>query len=184
VWEWNILQECEEDKLLWLEAFWICKLDSFDNGYNSISITLDGERLVRRHSEETREKLRNRFITDETKKKISDSNRGKKLSEEHKQKLRMIFTGRLVSEETREKLRHRAVSEETREKLRNNMLGKNRGSELGAKLSKALKGRKLTDEQKKKWSEVKLGSKHSEETKIKMRESAKLGWEKRKARQI
>jgi group I intron endonuclease len=98
VWKWNILQECEEAKLLWLEAFWICTLDSFDNGYNSISITLDGERLVRRHSEETREKLRNRIITDETRKRISESAKGRVISPEQREKIRLAMLGRVITE--------------------------------------------------------------------------------------
>jgi group I intron endonuclease len=33
--QWNILQECEESKLVWLEAFWMARLNSNTSGYNN-----------------------------------------------------------------------------------------------------------------------------------------------------
>ena len=51
--EFSILEECSEDQLFFKEAFWIAKLDSVDNGYNMLRMTLDGERVYRHHAKET-----------------------------------------------------------------------------------------------------------------------------------
>lgn len=74
----------------------------------------------------------------ETRKKISNANKGKKLSAETKEKLRIANTGRMVSKKTREKI------------------------------SKNIKGRKHTDQTKKKISISHVGKSFSEETRKKM----------------
>lgn len=50
IWKWSILQECEEVRLLFLEAFWMARLDSVNNGYNLILLVLEDGYIVRRHS--------------------------------------------------------------------------------------------------------------------------------------
>jgi group I intron endonuclease len=176
VWEWKILQECEESQLTWLEAFWICKLDSFDNGYNSISITLDGERLVRRHSEETREKIRvaraKQVISEDTKKKMSLSAKSRKASEETKK--RISDGNKNPSKEVREKrglaLRGQKRTDEVRKKMSESHFGHKLSDETKAKLSKRQQGRILSDETKKKIGLGNKGKVVSEATKQKLRE--------------
>ena len=89
-------------------------------------------------------------ITDETKKKISEAKKGKKMkpfSDEHKRKLSEANKGKKLSEETK------------------------------IKLSEAKKGKKHSEETKKKMSEAKKGKKHSEESINKMRkQKPKFKW--------
>lgn len=85
-------------------------------------------------------------------------NKGRKHSEETKEKIRVANLGKKLSPEAIEKLRQinlgKIVSEETREKLRQANLGKKTSAETKAKISKALRGRKLSPEQKVKASEA------------------------------
>jgi hypothetical protein len=102
--------------------------------------------------------------TYETYKKISESNKGKKFSKEHKRKLseahkgKTPWQGKHHTEETKRKLSeaHKNPSEETRRKMREKALGK-----------------KASEETKKKMGLIHKGFKHSEETKKKMSESQK-----------
>ena len=95
-------------------------------------------------SEETRKKMgywKGKKHSEETRKKISKSNKGKKFSEEHRKKLSKSATGRILSEEHRKKMSER-------------MKGKP-GLHLGMKHS---------EESKKKMSAANTGKKDSEET--------------------
>lgn len=118
-------------------------------------------------SEETKNKIRkaraNQVITEETRKKIGDSNRGKKLSDEHKQKISLRHKGKIVSENT---------------KMKQSI------AHIGQK-------RIFSDEHKKKLSrKAKLrgnnraGTKHSEETKQKIRETIKHTLQNKRLKEI
>lgn len=85
--------------------------------------------------------------TEEAKKKMSDCNKGKKFSDEHKRKIGLAHKGKIVSEETRKKLKDREFSAETRENMSNAKLGK-----------------KLPDEHKKNIRLSRIGIKQSIET--------------------
>jgi len=95
--------------------------------------------------------------SEETKQKISDAKKGRKLSEETIAKL----TGRKLSSETI------AKRQATR------ALKKAENSEYGTR-----KGKKHTKETKKKMSDVRKGKKLTEETKRKMSEASKTWWAK------
>ena len=101
-----------EEQAKELEQYFIQWYDTTNpqHGYN---ISPGGE--AGNHSEETRKKIsdknRGRHYSEETRKKISDAHKGKKLSAEHKQKLRDANGGRNNpnygkhhSEETKKKL--------------------------------------------------------------------------------
>jgi len=90
------------------------------------------------HSEETLQKLRNKFISDETKEKIRTWHTGKKLSDEHKKK---------ISENSTRPFLGKHHTEESKEKNRQFHLGKpawNKGKSTG-KPSK-YRGIKITGE--------------------------------------
>lgn len=58
-----------------LEKYFIKRYNSFNKGYNC---TLGGEGTINfKHSEETKNKLRNRIVSEETRKKIGNAHRGK-----------------------------------------------------------------------------------------------------------
>lgn len=106
--------------------------------------------------------VKNRFIfghnrkytvhSEEVRKKISESNKGRKLSKEHKKKLSKSHKGKILSEETKKKM------------------------------SESHKGKSFSEEHRKKISELHKGKKHSEETKKKISKSKKgqIPWMKGK----
>nr|DAN91928.1 MAG TPA: HNH endonuclease [Caudoviricetes sp.] len=123
---------------------------------------------------------------EEAKKALSKAMRelhlGKKLSEEHKQKIAEAGQGRFVSEETRKKIgeanRGKTPSEEAKRKNseahkgeKHPQYGTHRSEETKAKISNALRGKKLSEEHKRKLSKSHKKENLSEDTLKKMRES-------------
>jgi len=129
--------------------------------------------------------------TEETKRKISESLKGRKLSEEHKRKISELHKGKKHSEETKKKMSESMIgknkgkkhSEETKKKMSESLKGCNKGKkftkEHKRKLSLSLKnnkhclGRKLSEEQKRKIGESNKGKTLSKEHKKKIGETAK-----------
>jgi len=136
--------------------------------------------------------------SDETKKKMSKSQKGKVMSEESRLKMSLAWVGRVVSEETKLKMskstmgnkhsdetkkkmsesqKGKVISDETRRKISESQKGKVISEETRLKISKSNMGRVHSDETKQKMSDnhcsFMKGKTHSEETKKKMRESAK-----------
>lgn len=90
--------------------------------------------------------------TDETKKKISESQKGKKKpprSEEHRKKLSEALKGKPLTRE---------CSEQTRMKRSANQKGKKASTETKEAISKALTGRVLSEEHKQKIREARLAN--------------------------
>lgn len=122
----------------------------------------------------------------ETKKKISQTLKGRKLSKETKKKMSLARKGKKISSETREKMRQHIKSEEHRRKLseagkkrignNNHRFGKSHSEETKRKMSSKQRGKKHTEETKEKirLANLKgecgmLGKSHSSKTKLKMR---------------
>jgi hypothetical protein len=117
-------------------------------------------------------------------------NYGMKASDETRKRLSDSHKGRIVSEETRRKISEsnkkligplssgygKKRSEETKRKIRESIKKTYQDNpELGKKISKRQKGRVLSEEHKLKLRDAKLGKKrqpHFEETKRKMSEAA------------
>lgn len=136
----EVLEECADEAVNEREQHWVAHFDSFnpEKGYN---LTNGGKQHFE-HSVQTRQKIsdvrRGQKLgprSDETKMKISRAHLGKRLSEEHRQKISMIkrgntySRGRKRSEETRRKISESQLlpdnprrgskrSEETRQKMR------------------------------------------------------------------
>jgi len=115
-----------------------------------------------------------RKMTEQHKQKISESEKGKIISEETKGKMKIAKIGTSRNKETKLKIsnyqKNKIVSEETKEKMRgenNHFYGKHHSEESKLKMSNSLKGRK-----------------HSEETKNKMKKSSKKKGENPNARKI
>ena len=134
---WAVIVEGVENivSLNRLEQYWIKELDTFKNGYNS---TTGGEGYIL--SAETKKKisesLKGKHLSEETKKKMSESRKGRHLPEETKKKISESRKGRQLSEEQRQKLseslkgeKHpnygKHLSEETRRKLSESLKGAN-----------------------------------------------------------
>ena len=108
-----------------------------------------------------RPKFYNRGHSEETKRKIGDAHRGRKLSEERIQKMREVQrpTGWNHTEETKRKIseakKGKKRTEEHRRKLSQAQTGKKLSAETCRKMSEAFKGRVFTEEWKSKISETK-----------------------------
>jgi hypothetical protein len=130
-------------------------------------------------SKETRRKIseanKGRIHLEETKEKISTAKKGKTLSEEHKRKISEAAQGQTHSEETRRKIseanKGHTVSEETRKKISEAKKGRTRSEETRRKISEANKN--PSEETRRKISEAQKGKTHSEESKIKISEANK-----------
>jgi len=100
--------------------------------------------------------------------------KGKKHSDETKEKTRVGALGKFVSEETRKKLsekgKNRIVTEETRQKLSDRALNRFKSPESRNRISKSMIGRHHTMESRQKMSDAKKGKNFimSEEQKIKL----------------
>lgn len=86
-------------------------------------------------------------VSDETRKKISLGNKGKKISEGARRKMSISRIGHPVSEETREKIRRAHI-------------GMKRSQESREKQSKSLRGRYITQEHKDHIAKAMTGSKN------------------------
>ena len=118
------------------------------------------------------------FATPEVRKKMAEAKKGKKrepFSKEHKRKISESNKGRIVSDETKKKLseinKGKIISDKTRKKLSEAHQGKIRPSEIGRKISEVKKGKKHSEETKRKLSEVAKKIKISKETRRKMLET-------------
>jgi len=166
----HIAYECEEKDLNKEERFY---QDVFDvTGKNGLNCKL------------TKTDDRSGSLSDETKRKISKSHKGKIVSEVTKLKMSEANKGKILSDVTREKMsktrkgktngnKGRIFSEEHKQKISKSHQGKighKQTIESKQKMSESLKGRKA-------WNK---GKKHTPETKQKMKESRILFLENKK----
>lgn len=185
--EFSIIELIENNNLLNnKEIYWINKFNSTnkENGYN---ITSGGDGRSCSCSDQTKKKISNSLIgmfsgenhhmygkhhSDETIRKISQSNMGKKLSNEHKlkiskkskmykhsditkEKIRLGNTGKIISDKTREKIskanKGKKISNETKEKISNSLKGReawNKGKTYNLKPLTAKTKEKISQSQK------------------------------------
>lgn len=121
----NFNKLTDNQSLLELEAQYIEFYDStnVDKGYNLCKYSSDGTGIPR---------------SEETKRKISISNLGKKNSEEHKMKCGLANSGKIQTEEHKMKRglynKGRICSEETKDKMRQAKLGKKHSEETKDKM--------------------------------------------------
>lgn len=162
---WQVIEQCDVDSLEDRERHWIAVFDTFKNGYN---LTAGGEY--------------NKEYSAETRKRMSEAQKGKKQSQE------------TIDKRTARGENHyrfgKTVSEETREKIRKSLTGRKQDPAVTAKISKSNAGKKMspeaveksritrtgmkfTEQARKNISEAHKGNKPSEETKRKMSESRK-----------
>ena len=102
--------------------------------------------------------------SEETRRKISEGNKGKRLSAETRRKISEGNKGKVISEETRRKL------SETHKKP---LLGKRLSAETRRKISEGNKGKVISEETRRKLSEAHKGKTISAKTRRKMSEAQK-----------
>ena len=142
VFEFSVIEECEPIKgiLLGREQFWIDALEANGKtGYN-IAKVAGSPMFGRKHTKETLEKISisSKNISPETRKKMSESKKGKVNSPETREKISKANKGNKWAEEQR-----LGISGES-----NHMYGKTHTPEVKEKLSELGKGRKHTEETK------------------------------------
>jgi group I intron endonuclease len=119
--------------------------------------------------------------TEESKKKISESNKGKNAGKKHSDQTRKKMSEAQNKPEIKNKLSTirtgKRLSEETKQKIREARIGKNLSEEIKNKMSQAKIGKKHSEQTKKKIGESNkgrnIGVKHSEEHKRKISEAMK-----------
>jgi hypothetical protein len=142
-----------------LEMYWIAQFRNW--GFNLVNMTDGGEGCVgKKLTKEQIEGIRLRALgnkrnvgrrcSEETKKKISQSNKGRSLTKEQRENLIKLHTGRKASDETKKKM------SESHKGLNTWAKGSIRSEETKKKISESskgkipwCKGKKWTDEQKK-----------------------------------
>lgn len=107
-------------------------------GFKLLNMTNGGDgSMGKKDSEETRRKksesLKGRMVSDETKKKISEANKGSKRSDESKKKMSDAKKGK-------------TLSIEHIDKIRNKLTGRVCSPETAKKISDSQRGRKLSDD--------------------------------------
>ena len=104
-----------------------------------------------------------RILSQESRRKISETRKGITHSEESRRKMSEAHKGKTHSEESRRKisetLKGKTLSEETKRKLSEVRKGKTFSEEHKRKLSESQKGKTLSEETKRKLSEVRKGKK-------------------------
>lgn len=109
---------------------------------------------------------REKTFSEEHKRKISNSNKGKIRSQETRRKISEVQKGRKASEETKKRMsearKGKILTEECKEKIRQAHLGRSLSREHCKKLSESHKGKKLSEEQKRKLSRAIKGTKRPE----------------------
>jgi len=137
--EFNIIQELERDKelLVLMEIYWIAYYNSFKDDGGGYNLTRGGEGMFE--------------ASIETRKKISDGNKGRQVSKETRQKISETLTGKYIGENS--PTFGKIQSDETIQKRINSMKGKYLGE------NNKNYGRKASEETRHKLSESHMGEK-------------------------
>lgn len=168
-----VLCECSVEDLLTMEGAYIQDLAALDraHGYNLDAI-LHSRKVI---SEETRRKLsfanKGKKRSDDTRAKISRAKQGVRASEQAKANMSTAQTGRTHTEATKAKMRGNKHSPETKAKIAAAHEGTTTSEATKAKLRDANLGKTLSQHTRDKISQANKGKVTSEATKQKMREA-------------
>lgn len=124
----DIVELCEVEKLNERERYWQDEYNVLgEYGLNCILTQSDAKRLV---------------FSEETRRKISEGNKGKTISEEHKQKVSKAMSERTIEQSTRNKMRINLLGKPGRAK------NSKRSPEQLLLCSSVQKGKKLSEQDK------------------------------------
>lgn len=174
----EVKEECDITLLNIRERYWQDLYSVLDN--NGLNCRLTGTKdKSGKNSQESIEKMRQgnlgKKISDEHKEKISIKLKGRKLSPEHIEKVRQSNTGRKRTSEHIEKVRQAKIgtkaSDETKAKMRQAQLGRKHGEESLYKMSQSQLGKKISEEHKESIRKTLKGRKNTPEQMIKWKES-------------
>jgi hypothetical protein len=137
----------EEPKLSY--AFWMMSTSKRPNRYRPSSRTYEEAKQLQSTLRSLQ--LLGHITSEETRKKISKSNRGKKRTEEERKKMSDAQKGKIGT------WNGRTHSEESKQKMREKKLGNKASDETKKRMSESRKGQTRTEEQKKKYSKAMKG---------------------------
>ena len=167
--KFEVVELCEKENLNEREKYYIKLFNCFNNE-NGLNLMSGG--LASYPSDLSREKMRlaklgkkRTPMSEETKKKIGDANKGKIRSNEHKLEMSLARIGKTSV------MKGKKWSLKSREQRSVDMLGTKRGAYSLSSEPRKNKGIPLTAEHKLKLSIAKIGRKLSEETKNKISKS-------------
>ena len=171
----KFIEECNsKEELNKREIYWINYYNAVENN-NYYNKSIGGTCVMtnRKHSEETKRKISNsekgKIVSDSSKLKMKKSHLGIKLSKEHKQNILKGHKGTSwnkgikMSDEIKHKM---SLAKQGKE---SNFKGKHHTEETKKKISANSKGRKISEETRKKISNSLKGVKKSEQAKQNMR---------------
>jgi len=137
----------EEPKLSY--AFWMMSTSKRPNRYRPSSRAYEEAKQLQSTLRSLQ--LLGHTTSEETRKKISKSNRGKKRTEEERKKMSDAQKGKIGT------WNGRTHSEESKQKMREKKLGNKASDETKKRMSESRKGQTRTEEQKKRYSEAMKG---------------------------
>lgn len=151
----TIIEEVKPNDLLEREQYYIDKHDVTNRNYGYNLLPTAGNNLGYRH-------------TDESKLKMSNNRKGKKLSEETKKRMKIAATKKdksiYLNPERIMKLSKantgKKLSEETKEKMSISQTGRKHSNKTKKKMSESGKGKVFSEETKKKISNALIGNKN------------------------
>lgn len=158
--ERDIIERCKSpDELNEREIFWILHFDAVNNDmfYN---LNYGGNQCVfgapmsdeqrKKISESLLEYFKNNSMTEETKKKMSDSQKGKIITEETRRKIGAKKKGQTHTEETKAILSQKSLgrrhTDEAKEKIKNSGIGRIMPEEAKKKIGESNLGKKRSSE--------------------------------------
>lgn len=127
------IEHCTSDNWKELEIYWISQFKYW--GFDLVNMTCGGDGIVGyKYTTEQRkrnsERNKNKILTEETRRRISESTKGKIVSNETKEKIRLSHIGLVPDIETRLKMskfqKGKKVSKETRSRISKSSKGKNK----------------------------------------------------------
>ncbi len=163
--EFSVLIVCDPDDCVRMEQVYIDTFNSANEEFGYNICPNAGSSLGFKMTEQTREKMRGRVITQEERRRRSE-----------------LMKGRIVRPEVLAKRIGKKRTKEQRERIAAALRGKPKSPEHCRRMSDSLTGRKLTDEQRAAIARGHLGQRPTAETLAKR--SAKLRGQKRTPEQI
>ena len=147
-----VISYCERELLIAEEQYWIDWLDSYNSGYNQrpIAQAPTGQKM----SPERLARHREIFASEKVRKAMSDGAKGKIISEEARKKISQSNIGKKRTPEQRarysEAAKKRGVSQKFLDAAKVNQIGKKRSDEWKANISWHLSQRVISEETREK----------------------------------
>lgn len=101
--EFKVLINCNEDKIIFAEQYWIDKLDAYNNGYNKVPDAKHVE-FSKEHREKISNSQKGKTMSKKTRKKLSEAHKGRTRPDKVIEKIRKSSKNREHSQETINKL--------------------------------------------------------------------------------